>query len=167
MPIEMVWSVGRDEAFDAREFASGILDRAKENLRHDGYVQAAVFIVTANEVQCYSVAFSGYEEKEATYNEVVKKAHELNANLIITLNDAFLGDKDKYETGNYEWGQVAADPKGECIFVSISGPGLENWTLEMEYRRQPSGVSFSSPVEERKSSVGFLGNWSKKGQRVN
>src|SRR5215475_3454705 len=134
MPIEMVWSVARNEEFDAKQFASGLLVSAKENLRQDGYLQAGVFLVTPTEVQGYSVAFSGFEEKEATYEEVIHKAHELNVEAIITLNDAFLGDKDKYASGNYEWGQAAADPKGECIFVSISGPGLENWTMEIEYR---------------------------------
>ena len=163
----MVWSVARDEAFNAKQFASGLLDRAKENLRQDGYVQAAVFIVTTVDVECYSVSFSGFEEKEATYEEVVHKAHELNAQAIITLNDAFLGDKNKYETGGYEWGQAATDPKGECIFVSVSGPGLENWSMEVEYRRGPNGPVFSAPAEDRKSVIGLLGEWSRKGERVN
>lgn len=165
MPIELVWRSALDEAFDVKQFASGLLERAQENLRQDGYVQAAIFLVTGTEVQCYSVSFSGYGEKESAYDEVVRKARELNAQAIVTLNDAFIGGK--YDPEKYEWGQAAADPKGECLFVTISGPGLENWTKEIEYRRGADGIVFCPPTEERKSFIGTLGEWSRKGRRVN
>jgi hypothetical protein len=165
MPVERVWSKTFDEIIDVKEFASGVLDRAQENLQQDDYVQSAVFLVTDTEVQCYSVSFSGYEEKEATYDEVVQKAREISALAIVTLNDAYIGDK--YDADKYEWGKAAADPKGECLFVTISGPGLENWTKEIEYRRGPDGIVFSPAEEERNSFIGMLGEWSRKGQKVN
>jgi hypothetical protein len=158
MPIEMVWSMLRDEAFDVKQFASGLLDRAQENLRQDGYVQPAVFLITADEVQCWSLSFNRYQEKETTYDEIVKKARELNAEAIVTLNDAFVGAK--YDPATYEWGQAARDPKGECIFVTVSGPDLENWTKEIEHHRETDGIVFSRATEERQC-------WSRKGQRVN
>jgi hypothetical protein len=165
MSIELVWSVERDEPFDVRQFASGLLERARENLKQDGYVQSAVFLVTDIEVQCYSLSFSGYEEKEAAYDEVVKKARELNAEAVVTLNDAFVGDK--YDPEKYEWGQAAKDPKGEFLFVTVSGPGLENWTKEIEYHHGHEGIVFCPPEEEQNSFIGFLGEWSTKDQRVN
>jgi hypothetical protein len=163
MPIEIVWSSARDDMFDVKEFASGLLERARENLQQDGYVQSAVFLVTGTEVQCYSVSFSGYVEKEATYDEVVQRARELNAQAIVTLNDAFTGDK---YAADYEWGQIAKNPKGECLFVTVSGPGLENWAKEIEYRRGPDEIVFSPSAEERNTFIGMLGDWSRKGQRV-
>jgi len=165
MPIELVDSWPLDDVLDLKKFAKGLIERAKENLEQDGYLQSAVFLVTDSDVHCYSVCFSGYEQKESAYDEAVQKAREFGALAIVTLNDAFIGDKDTPE--NYEWGQVAADPKGECIFVTFSGPGLENWTIEVEYRREPGGLVFSPPTEEEKSFIGLLGDWSKKGQRVN
>ncbi len=167
MPIEMVWSSSRDDLFDVRQFASGLLDRAKEHLERDDYVQSAAFLVTGTEVQCYSVAFSGYEEKAATYDydEVVQKARELKAQAIMTLNDAFIGEQ--YDSAGYEWGQIAKNPKGECLFVTVSGPGLENWTKEIKYHRGTEGIVFSAPAEERNSFIGMLGDWSRNGQRVN
>jgi hypothetical protein len=162
MPIELVWNSGLDEGFDVKQFAFGLLERAQENLQHDGYVQSAVFLVTGTEVQCYSVSFVGYAEKENTYHEVVQKAGELNALAIVTLNDAFIGGK--YDPETYEWGQAAANPRGECLFVTISGPGLENWTKEIEYSRKPEGIVFATPTERRKSFIGKLGEWSEKGQ---
>lgn len=165
MPTELVWSVVREDEFDAKRFASELLDRAQENLRQDGYVQPAAFLVTAEEVQCWSVSFNGYQEKEATYNEIVKKACELDAEVIVTLNDAFIGNK--YDAATYEWGEAARDPKGECIFVTTSGPGLENWTKEVAYHRSKDGIVFSAATEEKNSFIGMLGDWSKQGQRVN
>jgi len=165
MPIELVDSWPLDDVLDLKKFAKGLIERAKENLQPDGYLQSGVFLVTNSEVHCYSVCFSGYEQKESAYGEAVQKARELGALAIVTLNDAFIGDK--YAPENYEWGQAAADPKGECIFVTLSGPGLENWTIEVEYRREPGGLVFSPPTEEEKSFIGLLGDWSKKGQRVN
>jgi len=166
MPIELVWSAKLEGDFDLKRFASGLLERAQENLRQDGYVQSAVFLLTNTDLQCYSVAFSGYKEKEGTYEEVFQKAREGNAVAIVTLNDAYVGTKlDPDE--EYEWGQVAADPKGECLFVTISGPDLENWTKEVQYRRGPDGLCFSSPVEERNALIGLLGEWSSNHQRAN
>ena len=165
MPIEIVWSLVRGEEFDLKQFASGLLERAKEHLQGDGYVQSAVFLVTSSEVQCYSVSFEGFDEKDITYREVVQRAREVDAQAIVTLNDAFVGDGAS--STDYEWGQIAKDPKGECLFLTVSGPGLENWTKEIEYRRGPSGIVFSPPIEERNSFIGMLGDWSRKGQRVN
>jgi hypothetical protein len=69
----MVWSSIHDESFDVRQFACALLEGAKENLKKDGYVQSAAFLVTNSEIRCYSVSFSGYDEKEATYCDVVEK----------------------------------------------------------------------------------------------
>lgn len=149
MPIEFVDRWPLDDVLDLKKFAKGLIERAKENLQQDGYLQSGVFLITDSEVYCYSVSFSGYDQKEFAYGEAVQKAQELGALAIVTLNDAFIGDK--YAPENYEWGQAAADPKGECIFVTLSGPGLENWTIEVEYRREPGGIVFSPPTEEEKS----------------
>jgi len=73
MPIELVWSAKLEGDLDLKRFASGLLERAQENLRQDGYVQSAVFLLTNTDLQCYSVAFSGNEEKEGAYEEVVQK----------------------------------------------------------------------------------------------
>ena len=166
MPIEFVWTKELDESFELKQFANGLLERAQENQQQDGYVQSCVFLITEGDVRCYSVSFAGYEEKEAAYGEVVRKASELRAVAIVTLNDAYIGSKYDPDEG-YEWGQVAAAPKGECLFVTISGPGLENWTKEIKYRRDPDGIVFDPPEEERNSFIGLLGEWSRKGQKVN
>jgi hypothetical protein len=165
MAIQIAWSKHRDDDFDLKQFASGLLKRAEQSLQEDGYVQSAVFLITNTDVQCCSVEFDGHGEKEASYEEVVRKAHEIEAEAIVTLNDAYMGEK--YDPATYEWGQAAKDPKGECLFVTISGPGLQNWTKEIEYRRGPDGIVFSPLEEESNSFIGFLGEWSRKGQRVN
>jgi hypothetical protein len=166
MPLELAWSSELEEVFDLKNFANGVLERAKESLQKDGYLQSGVFIITDTEVQCYSVSFSGHEEKEATYGEVVGKARDLNALAIVTLNDAFLGDKCDPE--KYVWGQAASNPKGECILVTISGPGMKNCTKEIEYHRTPEGIEFEASTEDEDSSIGILQEWSSlKAQRVN
>jgi hypothetical protein len=164
MPIEMVWTLEREDGLDLKQFASGLLERAKEHLQGDGYVQSAVFLVTSSEVQCYSVSFAGSEEKDATYREVVQRAREVDAHAIITLNDAYVGDESS-STG-YEWGQIAKDPKGECLFLTVSEPGLENWTKEIEYRREHDGIVFSPPTEELNSFIGMLGDGREKANEL-
>lgn len=167
MPIELVWTKELDEAVDLEQFANRLLESAKDNLRKDGYIQSGVFIITDAELHSYSVAFSGNDEKESAYGEAVQKARQLGALAIITLNDAYIGTK--YEPKEeYEWGQVAADPKGECIFLTISGPGLKNHTKQIEYCRGPNGIEFSPPKEEQDSFIGVLGDWSSlRSERIN
>ena len=166
MPIKRIWTTELEDAFDVEQLASRVLDNAMEALESDDFVQAAVFFVTSKELHCYSVSFTGYDEKEATYQDVVRTAQEINARALVTLNDAYTGDPKTFDPATYEWGQLAANHKGECVFVSVSGPGLENWSKEVQYRRENGRIVFSEPEIERMSFLGLLQNWAKKGQRV-
>ncbi len=161
MPIEPIWTKEIDEDFDSHEFASNLLEGAKENLRTDGFIQAAVFLVTSTELHCFSVSFEGYEQKEAAYAEAVRVGRELGACAIVTLNDAYLG-KDKYDPEKYQWGDAAANPSGECVLVTVSGPGQENWQKQVTYQRGPDGITFGEVFEESNAFIGVLGEWSKK-----
>jgi hypothetical protein len=111
------------------------------------------------------VQFEGYEQKQATYAEAVQRARELHAWAIMTLNDTYLGDK--YDSEKYQWGDAAANPTGECVLVTLSGPGLQTWKKSVDYQRSRDGLSFGKCVEEDNAFVGLLGDWSLSGQRVN
>lgn len=167
MPIEHIWEEELQIGFEVHQFASRVLEKAMEDLESDGYLESAVFFITSTHLYCYGVTFKGYEEKEATYAEVVRLARELKAVAIVTLNDAYTGEPGTFDPDKYQWGDLAKNHSAECIFVSVSGPGLENWSKEVQYKRDGGTFLFAEPEIERKSLLGILQDWALGGQRVN
>ena len=166
MPAVKLWTVNLPWDFDVEQFASDLLTEAQENLKNDGFLQAAAFVISATEMRCFEISFQGYEDKHATYAQVVQEAHALQATAIVTLNDTYVGDK--YDPETYRWGDVAKNPKGEMIMVTISGPSIENITIEAPYFRGPTGISFGANEQERGTVLGILPGWAtSKGERIN
>ena len=166
MPAEVqyVWTVERQEGFDVEQYASDVLENAKQCLKDDAFLQAAVFLVTDADIRCFCVGFEGYEEKEAAYKEVIRLANELKARFIVTLNDIYLG-KNRYDPETYEWGQPAKDPSSrEAIMVSVSGPGHQNYSKQVEYFRGPDGISFGANEEDCGGHLGMLQGWASNGE---
>ncbi len=146
---------------DLRDFVSQMIEIARENLERDGFLTPAAFLVTPAETLAMAVEFNGPDEKEEAYRKVVETAREFGAMAIITLNDAH------YRTGpaaadseNYYPGQLAAERAPECIFVSVSGPGIKPWCLRLPYRRTGDGLAFGSPEESSGAEIGLLPGWS-------
>jgi hypothetical protein len=155
--MEPLWTTEREDSFDLKQFARGILDSAIENLKRDGELQSAVFVVNGSEIHCLEVSFEGQEEKEQVYSLIVQYARKMNAEAIVTLNDAYWGEPEM--AVNYYPGKLKEAGSKECIHVSISGPMLINWIIEAKYEKRDGHFYFRLPDEETGGSIGFLGDW--------
>jgi hypothetical protein len=165
MGIELVWTVEPDENFDLYDFGRGTLDDAIENLKKDGELEGTAFVLTPDHLHCLGVSFKGQEEKRRTYQEVIAFAKKNNAVAIITLNDAWWGPPEAAQ--NYYPGKIKEEYGWECIHVTVSGPGLKNWFLEVKYRREKGKLLFERPTEESGGQLGMLAGWADDVKSVN
>ena len=161
------WTVPRSEDFDLKDFALGVLEIAKENLQRDGELVSTAFLVTDKQLQCLSIAFADHEEKPAAYRELVKAAQEAGASALITCNDAYWSTKAGSEdVEGYYPGKLAAEGARECIMLTVSGPGIQTWCVDVPYVRSGKKIEFSKATESFGQAVGFLQGWAQEGVRV-
>jgi hypothetical protein len=158
--LKPAWSIPLPDNFELREFATGVLEIAKENLQRDRELVSTAFAVTPSQIHCYSVSFSDHEEKAAIYLNLIEVARRDGATALITCNDAFLGNKasgDDLE--GYYPGKLTAEGARECIMLAISGPAIQTWIVEVSYQRQGDKIEFGRVREEIGAALGFLDGW--------
>src|SRR5258708_38544276 len=110
MPIQLAWSVDKDDDFDVRDFASRLLEGAKENLERDGELASVALAVTNEQLQCYAVTFGPHEEKEAASRELVGAAQAAGATALVTCNDAYWTNRaDAEYIGGYYPSKLATE----------------------------------------------------------
>lgn len=161
------WSVPRSENFDLKDFALGVLEIAKENLQRDGELVSTAFLITNTQIQCVSISFAGHEEKPAAYRELVKAAQDAQASALITCNDAYWSDKAGAEDmEGYYPGKLAAEGARECIMLTVSGPGVQSWCVDVPYARAGKKIEFSQATESFGEAISFLEGWAQEGSSV-
>ncbi len=167
MPIQLAWSVDKDDDFDVRDFAARLLEGAKENLERDGELASVAFVVTNMHLQCYAVTFGDHEEKEAAYHELVSAARAADAIALVTCNDAYWTNRAdaEYIEGYYP-GKLATENARECIMVAVSGPAIETWCVEVPYERSGKTIQFGEHSEFTGKQLGFLEGWSSEKPRI-
>jgi hypothetical protein len=158
--IKIAWSVPKSSDFDLKQFATGILEIAMENLQRDRTLASAAFIVTADQIRCVQVDFADHQEKVVSYRALVSAARATNALALITCNDAFWNDnagKDYMES--YYPGKMAAEGSKECIMLTVSGPGIRTWVAEVSYERTETEILFGELQQESGGDLGMLEGW--------
>jgi hypothetical protein len=160
--VEAAWTVSKEDDFDLRSFALGVLEIAKENLQRDGELVAAAFIVTGSQLQCVSVDFADHEEKTVAYKHLVEAASEANALALVTCNDAYWGHdaSPEYLEGYYP-GKLAAEGAKECLMLTVSGPAVQTWCVDVPYERVGKTIVFGASSESLGEEIGFLESWRK------
>ena len=53
--VQIAWEVPKDDDFVLKDFALNLLEMAQENLARDHQLVPVSFMVTADQLQCYSV----------------------------------------------------------------------------------------------------------------
>ncbi|HKD82559.1 MAG TPA: hypothetical protein VKH81_22910 [Candidatus Angelobacter sp.] len=159
-PLKPAWSTPLPENFELREFATGVLEIAKENLQRDQELVSTAFAITAAEIQCYSVVFSDHDEKAMVYQQLIETARRNGATALITCNDAFIGEQATPDfLESYYPGKLKADGAQECIMLAISGPAIQTWVIEVPYERTGDKIEFGRIREEIGGELGFLEGW--------
>jgi hypothetical protein len=166
--VKIAWTTPKSPDFDLREFASGVLEIARENLARDGELVGTAFVISDELIQCGAVEFSDHNEKASIYDALVRLAGAQNAVALVTCNDAFMSnDAGAAAVEAYYPGKLAAERAGECIMVTVSGPGILNWSLELPYERGEDGeIRFGELVEESGGQLGLLEGWASQEPRV-
>jgi hypothetical protein len=158
--VEAAWTVPKGDDFDLRSFALGVLEIAKENLQRDGELLAAAFIVTGSQIQCVSVDFGDHEEKTVAYKQLVEAAGEANALALVTCNDAYWGNDASLEyLETYYPGKLAAEGAKECLMLTVSGPAVPTWCVDVPYEKVDKTIVFGESSESLGEEIGFLENW--------
>jgi hypothetical protein len=159
--VKLAWAVPKSDDFDLKDFALRLLDGALENLERDGELLPVAFVVTPDELQCYAITFRDHDQKTAAYADLVSAAQAANASALITCNDAYWkNNADRQFLEGYYPGKLAAEGAKECIMVTVSGPLVETWCVEVPYQRSEKGFQFGARSESVGEQVGFLTNWS-------
>jgi hypothetical protein len=98
----------------------------------------------------------------------VRAAQEAQATALITCNDAYIKDRadQNYMEGYYP-GKLAVEGAKECILLTVSGPQMESWSVEVPYQRSEKGIEFGPQSESFGDDLGFLTNWGSGKPRIN
>ena len=133
------------------------LETAKEDLRRDGYLLPVAFVVTDEGTIDFNIQFKDQNEKSWVYSKLVEVAKEKNAKAIITINDAQITKPPQEDNSQPE---LAGDGIGkECLYLTISGPGVQTWTVSVPYYRATSGIIFGKQLEATNDILNLLPGW--------
>jgi hypothetical protein len=130
---------------DLRDYARNALEVAKEDLRRDKNLIPVALIVFEEEVSDFSLEFENAEEKMSVYGEIVRIAEQRAARAIITVNDAQLREP-------------TTDVITECIYLSVSGPGIQTWSIAVPYKRADE-IKFGAASESLGDMLNLLPGW--------
>jgi len=112
------------QAATPEEAAYVFLERARQELVRDkDLMPLAVLVYGTGQEQTYDLMGLIFTEetKQAAFQQVVATAKEKSAKAIITVAPARFGHVDNQQAWK------------DCIFVTISGPGIETVTLHLPY----------------------------------
>jgi len=144
-----------------REYALKALETAKEDLRRDKYLIPVAFIVTEGEVFDFNLQFEDAEQKRSVYRELVGIAREKRAHAIITMSDAKVTDRGGGGGGYSVYTPSSSEGGGEieCIYVTVSGPSIQTWSLCLPYERVGAKIVFGEANETFNDLLNLLPGW--------
>lgn len=165
--LKIAWSISLSEDFDLKEFALGVLDIAKENLQRDHELVSTAFAITPSQIHCYSISFLNHDEKPQVYSKLIEAAKGQGASVLITCNDALWSNKATPEyVEAYYPGKLAAEGARECIMLTVSGPAIQTWSVDIPYQRIDNEIEFGDAIEQTGGEVGFLEGWASEKPKV-
>ncbi len=142
-----------------RDLAFTALETAKADLQRDKYLVPVALVVTDAEIQDIALDFENAEQKAAVYSELVGVAKQKGATAIITINDASIRSPVKPHL-EPNAGEVATRAQ-ECIYLTVSGPDVQTWTISLPYYRVGNEIVYGSPDETFDDILTLLPGWPK------
>jgi hypothetical protein len=149
---------------DLKALAYEILHEAQLSLQEEGHLNPVAVVITPSENLILDIEFESDEEREETYAEMIDLARDKNALAIVTVNDVYLDDSGEPVRLHGEgWGALAESAK-EAIVITVSGSGLETWSLACAYFRRGEQIVFQPSREALNpgGEVDLLGDWTGK-----
>jgi hypothetical protein len=142
-----------------KRHALAALETAKEDLRRDGYLLPVAFVVTDAEIIDFNIRFKDQNEKSCVYSKLVELAREKNAKAIITINDAQVTEPTQKDDSETRQKSAEDGIREECLYMTISGPGIQTWTVSVPYYRATSGIIFGKQFETTDDILNLLPGW--------
>lgn|SRR5262249_40991901 len=143
-----------------REFALQALEQARKDLQRDKYLIPVAFIYKDDGVDDFTLRFEGEEGKRSAYLQLITLAKERNAHAIITINDAHCESTSSEDfLDSYYHGKLAAERAPECIYLTVSGPSINTWSISIAYERKGEQIIFKDQVETTGDRLNLLEGW--------
>lgn len=148
---------------DLRQHALALLELAKKFLVEDGDLDPVAFIIAAGQQFRRPIELQDEESKVESCRKIVDEARQRNALAVITI---FIARSKEYAendflTENYSWGDLQQDHTERCILLTLSGPKIKNWAVEVFFESKGDKIILKNQVEYLEGvTVGFLPGWS-------
>ncbi len=133
-----------------KSYALKALEVARKDLCRDKYLIPVAFVVMDDEILDFNLTFDDYEQKRSVYGELVKVAKAKNARAIITINDS---------TSTSAPGTESEESRQECIYLTVSGPNFQTWSVSVPYRRAGPEIVFEKAIESTTDVLNLLPGW--------
>jgi hypothetical protein len=142
-----------------RDYALKALETAKEDLCRDKYLIPVAFVVTDEAILDFNLEFEDAEQKSAVYGELVKIAKQKGARAIITLNDAKVSNPISVNSSTKAGTRSGGTDAKECIYLTVSGPLIQTWSVCLPYQRLGEEIIFADPSETLNDLLNLLPGW--------
>ena len=149
-----------------KHYALKALETAKEDLRRDKHLVPVAFVVTDSDVFDFTLDFEDAEQKASVYAELVEIAKQKGGRAIITINDANVRNPVRSDSEHRTNGKVSPRETQECIYLAVSGPGIQTWTTCLPYERIGNEIVFGNQNETLDDILNLLPGWPTKQPRV-
>jgi hypothetical protein len=146
--------------FNIKQFALQALEQAREDLQRDKHLIPVAFICKEDEILDFTLRFEDEEQKRSVYSELIGLGKENNAYAIITINDAHWVDdsSDGFLEGYFQ-GKLAAEKARGCIYLTVSGPSINTWSISVAYERRGEQIVFGDQEETSGDRLNLLNGW--------
>lgn len=129
----------------------------------DGDLDSIAFIITADDQLLRPIELQDESSKIESCMKIIDEARRRKALAIITVFLARFEDfarKDFAQEG-YSWGDFQNSNSERCILMTLSGPGIKNWTTALPFRKTNGKVVFHKRVEFTEGvDLGLFPGWS-------
>ena len=148
---------------DLRELVSFCIETEKRAVCEDldEYYAAFAILVFPSGRKVLDVEFADEDEKISAYRQVVQTARRLNATAIVTINSGFVSAEpwSKEHLDGYWWGRLAEEVAKDCISITVSGPNMPSYGIDLNYEIMAGKVHFEPEPEVGRTIIGFLADW--------
>jgi hypothetical protein len=147
---------------DLKEVALKLFEIEKNHLLEEKQeYSCAVAIVLTPEGRYYEEAeFDDEDEMDAVYGAIVERAKSKNAKAIITINAGREKDvNDEKQLNTYWWGQLENENQPRCLFLTISGPGINPLSMSLPFSVENDQVVLGKQSEFEAAILNMLPNW--------
>jgi hypothetical protein len=143
---------------DIRHYALKALEIAKQDMQQEKFLIPVAFIVTADGVLDFTLDFKDSQQKASVYAELVEIANQKGGEAIITINEANLRDPTGADSERPNYGERATESL-ECLYLAVSRPNADTWSVCVPYRREGDRIVFGSATESQKDLLNLLPGW--------